>query len=85
MNLFWLYELPNTVFAAIVIGFVGSIGLIGQQLTRRWVKRIPNNDGRYNELVNTTIAISCVFFSITLGLISVGSGQNSSDINVNTI
>jgi hypothetical protein len=22
MNLFWLYDLPNTVFAAIVIGFL---------------------------------------------------------------
>jgi fucose permease len=48
MNLFWLYDLPNTVFAAIVIGFFVSIALIGQQLTRKWVKRIPNNDGRYN-------------------------------------
>jgi hypothetical protein len=83
MNLFWLYDLSNTVFAAIVIGFFVSIALIGQQLTRRWVKRIPSNDGRYNELINMTIATVGVFFGITLGLISVGAWQNFSDINMN--
>jgi hypothetical protein len=83
MNLFWLYDLPNTVFAAIVIGFFVSIGLIGQRWTRRWVKRIPGNDGRYNELINTTIATVGVFFGITLGLISVGAWENFSDINAN--
>lgn len=83
MNLFWLYDLPNTVFAAIVIGFFVSIGLIGQRWTRRWVKRIPGNDGRYNDLINATIATVGVFFGITLGLISVGAWQEFTDINTN--
>jgi Protein of unknown function (DUF4239) len=83
MNLFWLYDLPNTLFAAIVIGFFVFIAYIGQRLTRRWVKRIPGNDGRYNEIINTTIATVGVFFGITLGLISVGAWQNFSDINTN--
>jgi Protein of unknown function (DUF4239) len=83
MNLFWLYDLPNTVFAAIVIGFFVSIALIGQRWTRRWVKRIPGNDGRYNEIINTTIATVGVFFGITLGLISVGAWENFSQINTN--
>lgn len=83
MNLFWLYDLPNTVFAAIVIGFFVSIGLIGQRWTRRWVKRIPGNDGRYNELINATIATVGVFFGITLGLISVGAWQEFTDISMN--
>jgi Protein of unknown function (DUF4239) len=83
MNLFWLYDLPNTVFAAIVIGFFVSIGLLGQRLTRRWVKRIPGNDGRYNELINATVATVGVFFGITLGLISVGAWQEFTDISTN--
>jgi Protein of unknown function (DUF4239) len=83
MNLFWLYDLPNTVFAAIVIGFFVSIALLGQRWTRRWVKRIPGNDGRYNEIINTTIATVGVFFGITLGLISVGAWENFSQINTN--
>ncbi|WP_309729040.1 DUF4239 domain-containing protein [Chamaesiphon sp. OTE_75_metabat_556] len=83
MNLFWLYDLPNTVFAAIVIGFFVSIGLIGQRWTRRWVKRIPGNDGRYNELINATVATVGVFFGITLGLISVGAWQEFTDISTN--
>ena len=83
MNLFWLYDLPNTLFAAITIGFFVSIGLIGQRLTRRWVKRISGNDGKYNELINITISTVGIFFGITLGLISVGAWQNFSDINTN--
>jgi Protein of unknown function (DUF4239) len=83
MNLFWLYDLPNTVFAAIVIGFFVSIGLLGQKWTRRWVKRIPGNDGRYNELINATIATVGVFFGITLGLISVGAWQEFTNISTN--
>jgi Protein of unknown function (DUF4239) len=83
MNLFWLYDLPNTVFAAIVIGFFVSIGLIGQRWTWRWVRRIPGNDGRYNDLINATIATVGVFFGITLGLISVGAWQEFTDINTN--
>jgi O-antigen/teichoic acid export membrane protein len=83
MSLFWLYDLPNTVFAAIVIGFFVSIALLGQRWTRRWVKRIPGHDGRYNEIINTTIATVGVFFGITLGLISVGAWENFSEINTN--
>jgi hypothetical protein len=33
-----------------------SFGLCGQRWTRRWFKRIPSNDGRYNDLINTAIA-----------------------------
>jgi hypothetical protein len=83
MNLFWLYDIPNTVFAAITIGFFVGIAFCGQRLTRRWVRRVSGHDGKYNEIVNTTIATVGVFFGITLGLISVGAWQNFTDININ--
>jgi hypothetical protein len=83
MNLFWLYDLPNPVFAAIVISFFVSIGLFGQRWTRRWVKRMPGNDGRYNDLIIATVATVGVFFGITLGLISVGAWQEFTDISTN--
>ncbi len=83
MNLYWLYDLPNMVFAVVVMGFFVLVAFVGQRLTRRALKRIPGNDGRYNELVNTTIATVGVFFGITLGLISVGAWQNFSDVSMN--
>jgi hypothetical protein len=52
-------------------------------LTRRWVRRVSGYEGKYNELINTTIATVGVFFGITLGLISVGAWQNFADINAN--
>ncbi len=83
MNLYWVYNLPNWLFATLVIGTFVGIALIGQRLTQRWVKRIAGNDGKYNDLVSTTLATVGVFFGITLGLISVGTWQNFADIDAN--
>jgi Protein of unknown function (DUF4239) len=83
MNLFWVYDLPNFVFAGLVIASFITVALVGQRLSRRWVKRIVGHGSDYNELVNTTLATVGVFFGITLGLISVGAWQNFADINAN--
>ncbi len=83
MNLYWVYDLPNWLFAILTMGTCVGVGIVGQRLTRRWVKRITGNDGTYNDLVNTTLATVGVFFGITLGLISVGTWQNYADIDAN--
>jgi Protein of unknown function (DUF4239) len=83
MNLYWVYDIPNLLFANLVMASFIAVAVIGQRLTRRWVKRIAGNDGQYNELVGTTLATVGVFFGITLGLISVGAWQNFADINTN--
>ncbi len=83
MNLYWVYDLPNWLFATMVIGTAVVVAIAGQRLTQRWVKKIAGNDGRYNDLVNTTLATVGVFFGITLGLISVGTWQNFADIDAN--
>lgn len=81
MNLFWVYDIPSVVFANLVMASFIGVGLIGQRLSRRWVKRIAGSDGQYNDLVGTTLATVGVFFSITLGLISVGAWQDYADVN----
>jgi Protein of unknown function (DUF4239) len=83
MNLYWVYDLPSWLFAMMVIGTFVGIALIGQRLTQKWVKRIAGNEGKYNDLVSTTLATVGVFFGITLGLISVGTWQNFADIDAN--
>jgi hypothetical protein len=83
MNLFWVYDIPGVVFAGLVMLSFVTFAVVGQRLSRRWIKRIAGNDGKYNELVGTTLATVGVFFGITLGLISVGAWQNYSDININ--
>ncbi len=83
MNLFWVYDIPSVVFANLVMASFVAIAVIGQRLSRRWVKRIAGSDGAYNELVGTTLATVGVFFGITLGLISVGAWENFTDVNLN--
>lgn len=83
MNLFWVYDIPNMLFASLVMASFIAVAVIGQRLSRRWVKRIAGSDGQYNELVGTTLATVGVFFGITLGLISVGAWQNFADVNMN--
>jgi Protein of unknown function (DUF4239) len=83
MNLFWVYDIPSAVFANLVMASFIVVALIGQRLSRRWVKRVAGSDGEYNDLVATTLATVGVFFGITLGLISVGAWQNFADVNVN--
>jgi Protein of unknown function (DUF4239) len=83
MNLFWVYDIPSVFFASLVMASFITIAVIGQRLSRRWVKRIAGGSGEYNELVNTTLATVGVFFGITLGLISVGAWQNFADVNAN--
>ncbi len=83
MNLYWVYDIPGSLFAILVIGTCISIGLVGHRLTARWVRRIAGNSGEYNDLVYTALATVGVFFGITLGLISVGTWQNFADMNTN--
>jgi Protein of unknown function (DUF4239) len=83
MNLYWVYDLPNWLFAVLVVITCLLISLGGHRLTERWVKRIAGNDGEFNDLVVTTLGTVGVFFGITLGLISVGVWEQFSQINSN--
>jgi Protein of unknown function (DUF4239) len=81
VNLYWVYDIPSWLFAALTISTFVSIALCGHRLTQRWVKKIAGNSGMYNDLVSTTLATVGVFYGITLGLISVGAWQNFTDIS----
>jgi Protein of unknown function (DUF4239) len=83
MNLYWVYDLPNWLFAALVVITCLLISLGGHRLTERWVKRIAGNEGEFNDLVVTTLATVGVFFGITLGLISVGVWEQFAQTNSN--
>lgn len=83
MNFYWVYDIPNWLFAVLTIGTSIGIALVGQRFTRRWVKRIAGGDGQYNELVGTTLSTVGVFFGMTLGLISVGTWQTFADASMN--
>lgn len=76
MDFFWIYDLPEWQFCALmVIVFVGfAVG--GQRLTRRWVRRLMGEPPGHNDVVSYYLGAFGVFYGITLGLISVGAWED---------
>jgi len=70
----WLYNLPNWLFTAFVMGVWTSIGIAGLYLTRKWVARI-HSEHPHNEVVSYFLGAAAVFYGIALGLIAVAAWQ----------
>ena len=80
MTLYWLYDLPSWLFAAVVISFFVAIGVGGLRLTRGWVKRIHQVDHSHNDIVGYFLAALTVFYGITLGLVAIGTWETFSAV-----
>jgi hypothetical protein len=80
MTLYWLYDLPSLLFAAIVIAFFMAFGIGGLQLTRGWVRRIHRVDHSHNDIVGYFLAALTVFYGITLGLVAIGTWETFSSV-----
>ncbi|GGY65430.1 hypothetical protein GCM10011613_06610 [Cellvibrio zantedeschiae] len=78
MNLYWLYDLPNWLFCALVVVAFVTFSMLGLWLSRRLVLRFigkhPNND-----IVSFYLAAVGVFYGITLGLIAVSTYTSYSE------
>jgi hypothetical protein len=85
MNFYWIYDIPSWLLAFLIIGSFIGFALVGQRLTRRWVRKIAGGNGQHNELVGTTLSTIGVFFGMALGLISVGTWQTFTDANANVL
>lgn len=79
MNFYWVYDLPNWLFCLMCVAFFVGFALIGQRLTRRATRKLLG-DSDHNDLVGHYLAAFGVFYGITLGLISVGTWENFSDV-----
>jgi nitrate reductase gamma subunit len=80
VDLHWLYDLPNWLFGALIVGVFTTIGLAGLFLTRRWVRRLHRTDHSHNDIVGFYLAAITVFYGITLGLVAVGTWETYSDV-----
>lgn len=80
MLLAWLYDRPNWLFAAIVVGAWMVLSVVGMLITRRSVPRMLGERWERNDVVGYYLSAVGVFYGITLGLIAVGSWQNHSDV-----
>ena len=81
MNLYWVYDLPNWLFAVLTIVVFICFGLIGLFATRKVVKRLHHADHSHNDIVSYYLAAVTVFYGITLGLVAVGTWDTYSNLS----
>jgi hypothetical protein len=80
ITMYWVYDLPNWLFALLCISAFVTFGLAGLPLTRRMVKHIHQEDHSHNDIVGYYLAAVTVFYGITLGLVAVGTWNNYSAV-----
>jgi hypothetical protein len=81
MNLYWVYDLPNWLFAALTIAVAVAIGLGGFYATRKWVQRVHGDELSHNDIVGFYLGAICLLYGITLGLVAVGTWQTYTDVD----
>ncbi len=82
MNFFWIYNLPEPLLAAIVVGLFMVLAVSGLLAMRR-LRSSQSEDSRagQNELVSNYVSAIGMFYGITVGLLAVGTWENYSNID----
>src|SRR5476649_2646955 len=79
MNMYWVYDLPNWLFAALTVAAFLAFGLGGLSLSRTWAQSLHHETQSHNDVVSAYLAALTVLYGITLGLLMVGVWTNYSD------
>src|SRR5215469_11128619 len=80
MDMYWVYDLPNWLFAVLTVAVAVAIGLIGFYATRQWVRQVHGDEISHNDIVGFFLGTIGLFYGITLGLVAVGTWQTYSDV-----
>lgn len=76
----WLYEIPTFWLGVLFVAVFLVFSLAGLRLTRPWVRK-HCKDG--NDLANAYLAAAGVFYALLVGLISVATWEDYSDVESN--
>ena len=76
MNFYWIYDLPNWQFFMVCMLAFISFSLLGAFLFRQFFENWMGLKAEHNEVIGNFLAVSGLFYGITLGLISVGTFEN---------
>ncbi len=77
MTCYWVYDLPEWAFCALMMMTSIAVSSGGVLLTRGPIRRVFGHSGM-NELVSYFLTLMGVFYGITLGLIAVGAWETYS-------
>jgi hypothetical protein len=78
--MYWVYDLPNAMFAVLMVAVFVGFGLAGLYLTRGWVQRLHRVDHSHNDIVGFYLAAVTVFYGITLGLLAIATWTTYSEV-----
>src|SRR5260221_12638485 len=78
MNMYWVYDLPNWLFAALTVAVAVAIGLIGFYATRKWVRRVYGGGILPNDIFGFFLGPIGFFFGITFGFVVVWAREGYS-------
>jgi Protein of unknown function (DUF4239) len=73
----WLYEIPTFWLGVLFVGVFLTFSVGGLWLTRPWMRRQGDS---HNDLANYYIAAVGVFYALLIGLISVATWENYTDV-----
>jgi hypothetical protein len=76
MSMFWIYDIPNWLFFIICNSFFVVTALLIFSITQKFILPKLRISEVSNDLLNYFIAAMGAFYSITLGLIAVGTWEN---------
>jgi uncharacterized membrane protein YraQ (UPF0718 family) len=80
MNFYWVYNLPNWLFATLTVAVFVSFSMLGLWICRHLTLRIFGRHSQ-NDIVSFYLSTAGVFYGITLGLIAVGTYTTFSDVD----
>jgi hypothetical protein len=83
MNIYWIYDLPNSLFALLCIGFFILITVGGFFLFRGFISKHILRGESHNDIVSSIMSSLNALFSITLGLIAIGAWENFNSVDSN--
>jgi AcrR family transcriptional regulator len=73
----WLYDIPTFWLGVLFVGVFLAFSLGGLWMTRSWMRRQGDS---HNDLANYYIAAVGVFYALLIGLISVATWENYTDV-----
>jgi hypothetical protein len=76
MDFYWIYDLPNWQFLIFCLVFFIGFSLLGAFLFRQFFEKLMGLTAAHNEVIGNFLAVSGLFYGITLGLISVATFEN---------
>jgi Protein of unknown function (DUF4239) len=80
MNIYWIYNIPNWQFFILTLVTFILFSLIGSHLFGKYLDKWLGLTLENNETVGHFLAWGSVFYSITLGLIAVGTFESFKEV-----